>query len=239
MTIDDSGPDVTIMPIAWIKGACFALAVIVVGVFMLGRCSMPDIGLPPAVQTAVIRHEVKTVEDTAKVHRLERAAAAAKAREQAAKIIAARAESVAHQLQQTADSLVMAAAVARSAADSAEQYRLAELVRHRQADSLASALLLSRVATAEADQRADSLELAKSIETERADRADQVIAALRPIAEGKTCRVLRVISCPSRTQVAVVAALAGATAVIAARHTSAVRSDQRRTFTLSLSLSHY
>src|SRR4051812_27082629 len=73
MKLDDEGPDITIMPIAWIKAACFALAVIVVGVFSLGRWSAPAPAVLPAkVQASITRHTITSVVDTVTTNRLQR-----------------------------------------------------------------------------------------------------------------------------------------------------------------------
>jgi hypothetical protein len=197
------------------KATLVVIAAVVGCIMVTARCA-PERGLPPKVQEAVIRHEVQTVIDTAAVHRLERAAAAESLKAQREKAIARAAKASADSAGRRADSLLVVASLAKSDAEAAAGYRQAELERHRQVDSLQVALDGQTKATAAAEARADSIAAAKSIETTRANRADATLSQVIPVAEGKDCRIARVITCPTRTQVAIGGILVGVVALAAA-----------------------
>lgn len=191
------------------RATLLTILTLVATVIIAERCGDAP-SLPPKVQAAIIRHQAQTVIDTAAVHRLERAAETERLKGLREKAASRVAEAYADSARRRADSLLVVATLARSLQESSDAYRQAEIERQRQADSLQSALDAERRATAAAEHRADSIATAIIIETTRANRADTVLAAVIPIAEGKSaCRVARFFNCPSRTQVAVGGILTG------------------------------
>lgn len=165
--------------------------------------------LPPALARQVQTHAERTAVDTALVRRLDDHAqamadsAAAQARR------AAVAERHARRLAATADSLAAIAGSALTLADSAAAWQGAYVARTAERDTLVIALAHERQATASALARGDSLRVAVQIETERAWRADSLVKAVIAEATKPECRVLRVLGCPSRTQMLGAGVVAG------------------------------
>lgn len=184
------------------RGTLLTLLVVAAGLFVYDRATAPADGLPPAVSAVVDRHAASIVRDTAADHRLEREKAEARRRERAATAARRRADSLAAVEKGRADSLAAVAQSAQTSADSAKAWQAAYDARGREAAQLAvsrdSAIAEAREARVQLAQTTAQLATWR----ERALRADTVIAQLLPLAEqGDSCRIARVVRCPSRTQV--------------------------------------
>jgi hypothetical protein len=176
-------------------------------------------GLPPKVQEAVVRHEVLTIIDTATVNKLQRERNASQHRELAAAAGRRRSDSTAVAQRVRADSLEAVARAATSATDSAAAWQQAYETKKDET----AALEISRdSAIAEAREVRIQLVSADSqtgVWRAHALRGDSIIVQLVPLAQKvDRCRILYLVTCPTRSQAAIAGALAGAVgAFIASR----------------------
>jgi hypothetical protein len=197
---------------------------IVIGALVLGATALAAFAfcdrsdptpIPAALEKKLDAHAIASAVDTAAVHRLEREAAAARDRQRADSVRAARFEVIAITQRRRADSLALAASRAPTPSDSAAGYRAAYEARTHERDTLLVVVEAQRSEIANATARGDSLERAKERESSRANRADSVIAAAVAVvrASDPPCRFLKFFGCPSRTKVAIGGVVLGAAAV--------------------------
>ena len=217
--------------------------------------------LPRAVVRQLERHAVATAADTADIHRLERSAISAHAKQDAASAHALRTKSVADRKSEAADSAarvaveVEARAAARAAAvrdsavrdsavsDSAAAWQrtyeaewayaqgliaviaqqdsalatLSVVIAHEDSALAALKVVIAQqdTALAFAELRAASIDSALARSEARAARADSALSAVVILAESRTapCRIVRLLTCPSRTAVMIGAAVVTAALV--------------------------
>jgi hypothetical protein len=212
--------DVALVPISWIRTVAFAGALAIVGVFFLGRCSAPTPpGLPPDVQAAVTRHEILTVQDTARERQLLEQRDRARHRELVAAAAGRLSDSVAAAKGRAADSLAAIARAAQTSADSAEAWRIAYEVRSTEVRDVEYSRDSARAETREAKVQLAAADSIAGIWKTHALRGDSLITVLVPIAQraGDECRILRFFACPSRKTAAVAAAAVTAGAIYVGR----------------------
>jgi hypothetical protein len=200
MSIDWQAPGVR-------RSILIAAGVLVLGIAWVG--SSPRGGptpLPSGVAREVEQHAEASAIDTMEIHRLERVADSAAARERAATAAARASEASLHQ--QAARRVVDApAAVATLRLPSDVS------IEDLQAATIASAHKDTALAWARVE--VTSLDTALTRSEERGARADTVIGALEKVAESREppCRVAWVVPCPTRMLVF----LGTAVAVLVAR----------------------
>lgn len=218
MTGSDEGHDITVIPIAWIKVACFAVALILVGVFFLGRSSAPTPpALPAKVQATVTRHTITSVVDTVETNRILRQADAARRREAAAAKAQQLAEDAAALARHVADSLALEASAAASARDSAEAWHAAYGARSTEADSLRGSVIQQSARLQAVSAQLAFSDSVGSVWHIHALRGDSIITQLVPLAQqADRCRILYVIHCPSRTKAAIAGGIIGSVATAVA-----------------------
>lgn len=207
------------VPLVWIRSIAGVLALAVVGVFFVGRCSAPDPApLPAKVQAQLDRHRVATAVDTAEVNRLARDRAAAKTREQDAAVVRVELEEAAAVERHRADSLATIAAAAVTSADSSSwAWRSAYEARTFEVTTLRRALDSAKSETAHADVAGEKSDTISAVDLRRAARADSMITTLVDVAtHGDQCRIAWVLHCPTRRQVFVGGVLAGAAGALIA-----------------------
>ena len=182
--------------------------------------------LPRPVVQQLERHAVATAGDTADIHRLERSATSAHAKQDAASAHALRTKSVADRMSKAADSAARvyeagwAYAKGLMAVIAQQDSALASLkVAIAQQDSALAALKVviaqQDTALAFAELRAASIDSALARSEARAARADSALAAVVTVAESRTasCRIVRLLPCPSRTALMIGAAVVTAALV--------------------------
>lgn len=212
--------DVALIPIVWIRTVAFAAALIIVGVFCLGRCSKPTPpGLPTKVQAHLVEHEIRTIIDSQRVQALEATVAQLQAKAHDEKEMREGTQAFAQRERDRGDSLEAAARIATTAADSAEAWHRAHDARKREADSLRVAGHLADSIITQQSGQLVAKDAIISVEKARAARADSSIAELLPLAmrAGDECKILWVLNCPSRKVVAATAAAVTAGGIYVAK----------------------
>lgn len=190
-----------------------SLAVAAVVCAIGGRCTAPDPApLPAKTQARVTRHIVQSAIDSSETKRLLQELERARRQREAMRDTAEMVAKAGLQAHRRADTLQAFAIRAQTIADSARAWQAAYDARSREAELLRlenaqqdSALTLA----AHERMVGDSLFIIMAV---HAARSDSLIGELLPLAQRRDhCSVLfGAIKCPTRKQVAVVGAIAGA-----------------------------
>jgi hypothetical protein len=163
---------------------------------------------------------LQTVDDTAEIHRWQRSARAAERIQGSFRTRAERSKTVAAHAHHHADSLARSAVHVSPVSDSAAGiWKSAYVARTAEVVALTDVTKLQDAALVQANASIMLLDSALVRSETRAARADSVIRLLVPVAETRIapCKVLGIVSCPSRTAVAVTSSLLTMVAVQAVR----------------------